>query len=126
VAPLETNAGTCWGKNTIGPSGRGVERPREATLTFNLLDSVWETVRRIKAMSCIGLAKSKIEILMQSLLLLLNQQYQHYNCYSGFAIVIFKVNLLVVLSLPDNVKILNSPAHVRPSENSGLNLQNEA
>jgi hypothetical protein len=31
------NAGTCWGKNTIDPRGRGVEKPREATLTFNLL-----------------------------------------------------------------------------------------
>jgi phosphorylcholine metabolism protein LicD len=29
------NAGTCWAKNTIGPSGRGVEKPRKATLTFN-------------------------------------------------------------------------------------------
>jgi hypothetical protein len=28
------NAGTCWGKNTIDPRGRGVEKPREATLTF--------------------------------------------------------------------------------------------
>jgi hypothetical protein len=27
------NAGTCWGKNTIDPRGRGVERPRKATLT---------------------------------------------------------------------------------------------
>jgi hypothetical protein len=26
------NAGTCWGKNTIGPRGCGVERPRKATL----------------------------------------------------------------------------------------------
>jgi hypothetical protein len=23
------NAGTCWGKNTLGPSGRGVERPHD-------------------------------------------------------------------------------------------------
>jgi hypothetical protein len=29
------NAGTCWGKNTIDPSGRGIEKPRKATLTFN-------------------------------------------------------------------------------------------
>jgi hypothetical protein len=36
VAPLEMNAGTCWGKNTIGPRGRGVERPRKATLPFTL------------------------------------------------------------------------------------------
>jgi hypothetical protein len=28
------NAGTCWGKNTIDPRGRGVERPRKATLPF--------------------------------------------------------------------------------------------
>jgi hypothetical protein len=28
------NAGTCWGKNTIDPSGRGIEKPRTATLTF--------------------------------------------------------------------------------------------
>jgi hypothetical protein len=28
------NAGTCWGKNTIDPSGRGIEKPRKATLTF--------------------------------------------------------------------------------------------
>jgi hypothetical protein len=26
------NAGTCWGKNTIGPSGQSVERPRDVTL----------------------------------------------------------------------------------------------
>jgi hypothetical protein len=30
------NAGT-WGKNTIAPRGRGIEKPREVTLTFNLL-----------------------------------------------------------------------------------------
>jgi hypothetical protein len=36
VAPLEMNAGTCWGKNTIDPRGRSVEKPREVTLTFNL------------------------------------------------------------------------------------------
>jgi hypothetical protein len=35
VAPLERNAGTCWGKNTIDPSGRGIEKPCKATLTFN-------------------------------------------------------------------------------------------
>jgi hypothetical protein len=29
------NAGTCWGKNTIDPSGRGIEKPGKATLTFN-------------------------------------------------------------------------------------------
>jgi hypothetical protein len=28
------NAGTCWGKNTIGPSVRSVERPRDVTLPF--------------------------------------------------------------------------------------------
>jgi hypothetical protein len=33
------NAGTCWGKNTIGPSGRGVEKPREVTLTLTFLNS---------------------------------------------------------------------------------------
>jgi uncharacterized protein Usg len=37
MAPLEMNAGTCWGKNTIDPRGRSVEKPCEATLTFNLL-----------------------------------------------------------------------------------------
>jgi hypothetical protein len=26
------NVGTCWGKNTIDPSGRCVEKPRKATL----------------------------------------------------------------------------------------------
>jgi hypothetical protein len=31
------NAGTCWGKNTIDPRGRGVERPRNATLTLTHL-----------------------------------------------------------------------------------------
>jgi hypothetical protein len=36
VAPLEMNAGTCWGKNTIDPSGRGIEKPRKVTLTFTL------------------------------------------------------------------------------------------
>jgi hypothetical protein len=38
VAPLETNAGTCWGKNTIDPSGRGIEKPRKATLTLTFSD----------------------------------------------------------------------------------------
>jgi hypothetical protein len=28
------NAGTCWGKNTIDPSGQGIEKPRKATLTL--------------------------------------------------------------------------------------------
>jgi hypothetical protein len=28
------NAATCWGKNTIDPSGRDIEKPRKATLTF--------------------------------------------------------------------------------------------
>jgi hypothetical protein len=28
------NAGTCWGKNTIDPRGRSVEKPREVPLTF--------------------------------------------------------------------------------------------
>jgi hypothetical protein len=37
VAPLEMNVGTYWGKNTIDPSGRGIEMPRKVTLTFNLL-----------------------------------------------------------------------------------------
>jgi hypothetical protein len=27
-------AGTCWDKNTIDPSDRGVEKPRKATLTL--------------------------------------------------------------------------------------------
>jgi hypothetical protein len=42
VAPLEMNEGTCWGKNTIDPRGRGVERPRKATLTlfFRVLTAV--------------------------------------------------------------------------------------
>jgi hypothetical protein len=34
MAPLEMNAGTCWGKNTIDPSGGGIEKPRKASLTF--------------------------------------------------------------------------------------------
>jgi hypothetical protein len=34
VAPLEMNVGTCWGKNTIDPSGRRVEKSHKATLTF--------------------------------------------------------------------------------------------
>jgi hypothetical protein len=34
MAPLEMNAETCWGKNTIEPRGRGIEKPREVTLTF--------------------------------------------------------------------------------------------
>jgi hypothetical protein len=36
MAPLEMNAGTYWGKNTIDPSDRGIEKPRKTTLTFNL------------------------------------------------------------------------------------------
>jgi hypothetical protein len=34
VAPVEMNAGICWGKNTIDPSGRGIEKHHKATLTF--------------------------------------------------------------------------------------------
>jgi hypothetical protein len=37
------NAGTCWGENTIDPSGRGIEKPRKATLTFNLLTATKKT-----------------------------------------------------------------------------------
>jgi hypothetical protein len=36
MAPLGMNEGTCWGKNTIDPSGRGIEKTRKATLTFFL------------------------------------------------------------------------------------------
>jgi hypothetical protein len=36
VAPLEMNAGACWGKNTIALRGRGVERPRKVTLPLPL------------------------------------------------------------------------------------------
>jgi hypothetical protein len=39
------NAGTCWGKNTIDPSGRGIEKPRKATLT---LTSMFSTLIRKK------------------------------------------------------------------------------
>jgi hypothetical protein len=28
------NVGICWDKNTIDPSGRDIEKPRKATLTF--------------------------------------------------------------------------------------------
>jgi hypothetical protein len=40
MAPLEMNAGTSWGKNTIGPSDRGVEKPHEVTLTFFILTTL--------------------------------------------------------------------------------------
>jgi hypothetical protein len=33
------NAGTCWGKNTIDPRGRDVERPSKATLTLTYQDA---------------------------------------------------------------------------------------
>jgi hypothetical protein len=36
VAPLEMNAGTCWGKNTIGPRGRSVEKAPGSDFTFTL------------------------------------------------------------------------------------------
>jgi hypothetical protein len=34
VAPLAMNAGTCWGKNTIGPRGRSVEKAPGNDFTF--------------------------------------------------------------------------------------------
>jgi hypothetical protein len=34
VAPLEMNAGTCWGKNTIGPRGRSVEKAPGSDFAF--------------------------------------------------------------------------------------------
>jgi hypothetical protein len=43
------NAGTCWGKNTIDPRGRGVEKPHEATLTFNLFKYVREKQPCVRA-----------------------------------------------------------------------------
>jgi hypothetical protein len=36
MAPLEMNAGTCWGKNTIGPRGRSVEKAPGSDFNFNL------------------------------------------------------------------------------------------
>jgi hypothetical protein len=36
------NAGTCWGKNTIDPRGRGVERPRKSDFTLQLLLTIRE------------------------------------------------------------------------------------
>jgi hypothetical protein len=30
------NAGTCWGKNTIDPRGRSVEKPRKSDFQFFL------------------------------------------------------------------------------------------
>jgi hypothetical protein len=36
------NAGTCWGKNTIDPRDRGVERPRKATLPLPLIACLCE------------------------------------------------------------------------------------
>jgi hypothetical protein len=35
VAPLEMNAGTCWGKNTIDPGGRSVEKAPGSNFNFN-------------------------------------------------------------------------------------------
>jgi hypothetical protein len=35
------NAGTCWGKNKIDPSGRGIEKPRKTTLTLTLEGILW-------------------------------------------------------------------------------------
>jgi hypothetical protein len=37
LAPLEMNAGTCWGKNTIGPRGRSVEKAPGSDFNFNFL-----------------------------------------------------------------------------------------
>jgi hypothetical protein len=34
VAPLEMNAGTCWGKNKIGPRGRSVEKAPGSDFTY--------------------------------------------------------------------------------------------
>jgi hypothetical protein len=34
VAPLEMNAGTCWGKNTIDPGGRSVEKAPGSDFNF--------------------------------------------------------------------------------------------
>jgi hypothetical protein len=31
------NAGTCWGKNTIGPRGRSVEKAPGSDFNFNFL-----------------------------------------------------------------------------------------
>jgi hypothetical protein len=39
------NAETCWGKNTIDPSGRGIEKPRTATLTvLTFKPDVWDKI----------------------------------------------------------------------------------
>jgi hypothetical protein len=36
VAPLEMNAGTCWGKNRIGPRARSVEKAPGSDFTLLL------------------------------------------------------------------------------------------
>jgi ribosomal protein L17 len=45
------NAGTCWGKNTIDPSGRGIEKPREATLTLKNLNDTSPSLQRKRFIS---------------------------------------------------------------------------
>jgi hypothetical protein len=37
VAPLEINAGTCGGKNKIGPRGRSVEKTPGSDFTFKII-----------------------------------------------------------------------------------------
>jgi hypothetical protein len=48
-------AGNCWGKNTIDPSGRGIKKPRKATLTFflQLLKSLVKIHRYGHAVVCV-------------------------------------------------------------------------
>jgi hypothetical protein len=59
VAPLEMNAGTFWGKNTIGLRGRSVEKALGSDFTFyikisyicskffNMFLSIWTILREL-------------------------------------------------------------------------------
>jgi hypothetical protein len=53
MAPLEMNAGTCWGKNTIGPRGRSVEKALGSDFNFFLS----ATMNVLKLLKVVGYGK---------------------------------------------------------------------
>jgi hypothetical protein len=61
VAPLEMNAGTCWGKNTIDPGGRSVEKAPGSD--FNFSTNTQKQNTKQKKNNRVG--KSNIKVLEQ-------------------------------------------------------------
>jgi hypothetical protein len=79
------NAGTCWGKNIIGPRGRGVERPRKATLPLPLHHTQQTQLKNIHAFSEIRTRNPSNRTVFQRTPT--GRGSQHFTClYGGLAV----------------------------------------